>query len=343
MASNFRVYALAAALSISPVPGQAQTAAAPVDAEQLQRAAAALPQLHTLLVSWRGALVAEYYARDAYRTRAANIKSASKSIITALVGIAIAQGRIPSVHEPIATWFPELRRDPDARKRTITIEHLLTMQPGLESTSGENYGRWVRSRNWVSHALARPMVSDPGTSMEYSTGTSHLLSAILTKTTGRSTWQFAQETLGPALGSPLAAWPRDPQGIYFGGNEMLLTPTQMVAMGELYLRKGRDGTRQVVPAEWVETSCAPRTVSQWDGTRQYGYGWWIQGIGGHEACFAWGFGGQYIIVFPKLDLVVSATSSTTVSDERHGHRSALFALITEQILTPLSQATQNEE
>ena len=152
--------------------------------------------------------------------------------------------------------------------------------------------------------------------MEYSTGSSHLLSAMLTKATGTSTWQFAQDALAKPLGITLARWPQDPQGIYFGGNEMLLTPKQMVAIGELYLKRGRVNGRQIVPASWVDTSCVPRTTSAWDSDRRYGYGWWIQDFDGGTACFAWGYGGQYIFVFRELNLVVAATSSTAVSDER---------------------------
>ena len=168
--------------------------------------------------------------------------------------------------------------------------------------------------------LTRPIVSEPGTAMEYSTGSSHLLSAILTKATGTSTWQFAQDALAKPLGISLARWPQDPQGIYFGGNEMLLAPKQMVAIGELYLKRGRANGRQIVPASWVDTSCVPRTTSVWDSDRRYGYGWWIQDFRGGTACFAWGYGGQYIFVFRELDLVVAATSSTAVSEERRGHR-----------------------
>ena len=293
-----------------------------------------LPQLQTLRVSHRGTLIGDYDDRPSRRTAPANIKSAAKSLIAILVGIALAEGVLPPIDTPIARWFPELRADADARKRTITIEHLLAMQSGLESTSGSSYGRWVRSRNWVGFALARPLVAEPGTGMQYSTGTSHLLSAILTKATRQSTHAYAQRALATPLGFRLSMWPRDPQGIYFGGNEMLLTPAQMVAVGELWRNTGRVGTRQLVPAAWVEQSCTPRTRSVYDPTREYGLGWWIQEIGGQRACFAWGFGGQYIMVFPALDLVVTATSSTTVSDERHGHRAALFELITREILTP---------
>ena len=296
------------------------------------RAASELPQLRTLLVSWHGRLAAEYHARGVRPDAPANVKSVSKSIIAALVGIAIERGLIKGIAEPIVTYFPELRRDADARKPAITIEDLVTMRAGLESTSGRNYGAWVRSGNWVRHALRQPMVSEPGGAMEYSTGSSHLLSAILTKASGTSTWQFAQESLAAPLGFRLAIWPKDPQGIYFGGNEMLLTPKQMIAIGELYLHRGRVNGRQVVPAAWVDASCVPRTTSAWDSDRRYGYGWWIQEIGPATACFAWGYGGQYILVFRDLDLVVAATSSTAVSDERRGHRRRLLHLIEDRVL-----------
>jgi CubicO group peptidase (beta-lactamase class C family) len=307
-------------------------ASAQQESSSVRAAAAALPRLHSLLVSHRGQLTLEYYAKGHSATRLANIKSASKSVISALVGIAIERKLIPGLDEPIVRWFPELRKDPDKRKQTITIENLLTMRSGLDSTSGGEYGRWVTSGNWVRYALNRPMVSDPGTSMEYSTGTSHILSAILTRATSRSTHQFAVETLAKPTGITLARWTRDPQGIYFGGNEMLMTPRQMIRLGELYLNRGRAGAQQIVPADWVEESCTPRTRSRWDSDREYGYGWWIQEFGGHRACFAWGFGGQYIMVFRDLDLVVAIASSTAVSDERRGYRRQLFDLLEQHIL-----------
>lgn len=326
--------ALGAAAS-SPRPSVQSTTTTSVEFDL--RGASELPQLRSLLVSRRGQLVAEYYARGVRPDAPANVKSASKSIISALVGIAIDRGAIMSVKEPIATWFPELRQDADRRKQSITLEDLLTMRAGLESTSGRNYGAWVRSGNWVRYALGQPMVSEPGGAMEYSTGSSHLLSAILTKSTGASTWQFAQDALAAPIGFRLAKWPQDPQGVYFGGNEMLLAPKQMVAIGELYINRGKSSGRQIVPASWIDTSCEPRTTSAWDSERQYGYGWWIQDFTHGKACFAWGYGGQYILVFRDLDLVVAATSSTTVSEERRGHRRRLLDLIDERVLRPAAE------
>ena len=171
--------------------------------------------------------------------------------------------------------------------------------------------------------------------MDYSTGNTHLLSAIITRVSGTSTWQFANENLARPLGFTLARWPRDPQGIYFGGNDMLLTPRQMVAFGELYLRRGRlDGTT-IVPARWIATSIVPRGRSGWSGQR-YGYGWWVRELAGHDAYYAWGFGGQYIVIVPGLEAVVVATSSPSVAEDRRSHRVTLFDLIEQQIIARIN-------
>ena len=319
------------------------------EADEVDEAARTLPRLHSLLVSLRGELLFERYYNGISRGRLANIKSASKSVVSALVGIAVDRGLIPDVSTPIATYFPELAGDEDARKGEITVEHLLTMRPGLEGTSNRNYGAWVTSRNWVQHALARPMFAAPGEEMEYSTGNTHLLSAILTKAAGKSTWELANEVLAKPLGFTLARWPRDPQGIYFGGNDMLMTPRQMLALGELYLNEGRAEDHQVVSRGWVQQSCEGRVRDRRPGNpgfnpngnvdplraRRYGYGWWVHQIGGYETCFAWGYGGQYIFVMPDLDLVLVATSSSDVSGERRGHRRALFDILERLVVAPM--------
>jgi CubicO group peptidase (beta-lactamase class C family) len=306
-----------------------------------------LPRLHSLLASRRGEVVLERYFNGARATRAANVKSVSKSIISALVGVAIERGMVPGPETPIRTYFPEIAKDKDARKQRITVEDLLTMRSGLESTSNRNYGAWVQSRNWVQHVLAKPLFAPPGTEMEYSTGNTHLLSAILTRATGASTWQFAQDSLAKPLGFTLPRWPQDPQGIYFGGNDMLLTPRQMLSFGELYLHRGRISVKgsdpitnlQVVPEKWIAQSFVPRGVSPISGN-QYGYGWWMRELAGHQAYFAWGFGGQYIILVPDLELVVVTTSASTVAEDRRTHRRTLFELVEDLIIAPVAAAAE---
>ena len=303
--------------------------------------AAELPRLRSLLVHWRGELVAERYFGGAGRSTRANIKSASKSVVSALVGIAIERGSIPGVDQPIAELLPayfDARTDP--RKRAITVEDLLTMRSGLETTSFYNYGSWVTSQNWVRDALRRPVVAERGAGgpMIYSTGSTHLLSAALTRATGMSTYRFADRYLARPLGISLRPWTTDPQGIYFGGNDMLMTPRDMVKLGALYLNEGRaPNGRQVVPRAWVERSTQPRTRSGWSGN-EYGYGWWLRQAAGHAVFYAWGYGGQFIFVVPDLQLVVVTTSASNVAEREHGHLEAIYALL-EHYIVPAVDGT----
>ena len=313
--------------------------APPPSLDAAAAAAAELPRLDSLLVSHRGTLVLERYFNGARANRVANVKSVSKSVISALVGIAIDRGHIPGVRHPIGGYFSAILRAPaDAPKRAITIEDLLTMRSGLESTSSRNYGAWVTSRNWVRYALGREMEATPGTAMQYSTGNSHLLSAILTQATKKTTWQFAQDVLARPLGFTLAKWPQDPQGIYFGGNDMLLTPRQMVLFGELYLNRGRAGDTEVVSSRWIDDSLVPRGRSNYSD-QLYGYGWWMRELAGQQVFYAWGFGGQYIFVVPSLQLVVVTTSSTAVGEERRAHRRTILDLVEQLVIAPLVQSS----
>ncbi|MEQ9449086.1 MAG: serine hydrolase, partial [Rhodospirillaceae bacterium] len=248
--------------------------------------------------------------------------------VSALVGIAIGKGLLESADQPIAPLLEDdLPPEPDPRIYDITIGHLLSMQAGLGRTSGRNYGRWVASSNWVRAALAEPFVDNPGGDMLYSTGSTHVLSAILTKVCGRSTLALAREWLGAADGFTIAGWDQDPQGIYFGGNQMAMSPRSLLAFGELYRNGGRsaDG-RQIVPAEWIEQSWRPRTNSRFTGDA-YGFGWFMRNIDGRRAYYAWGYGGQMLYVVPSLDLVVAMTSNENRPAGRTGHRANLHRLL----------------
>lgn len=258
----------------------------------------------------------------------ANIKSASKSVLSALVGIAIDKGLLQGVDQPIAPLLEdELPADPDRRLFEITIGHLLSMQAGLESTSGRNYGAWVLSDHWVSSALARPFVAEPGGAMVYSTGSSHLLSAILARISGRSTLELAREWLGPQPGFEISAWDRDPQGIHFGGNNMAMSARSLLAFGELYRSGGLspDG-RRLIPEQWISESWQPRTVSRFNGDG-YGYAWFAREIEGEQVRYAWGYGGQMLYIVPALELTVAMTSDDSQASGRTGHRAALHALL----------------
>jgi CubicO group peptidase (beta-lactamase class C family) len=296
-------------------------------ADVLDRAEALVP-LETVIVARNGAVIAERGYRGHRTTAATNIKSASKLVMSALVGIAIDKGVFVGTGQPIAPLLAaELPAQPDPRLRQVTIGHLLSMQAGLGSTSGARYGAWVTSRNWVRAALAQPFEAEPGDRMIYSTGSSHLLSAILTRQTGRSSLELARDWLGPLEDFQITSWTRDPQGIYMGGNEMAMSPRSLLAFGELYRRGGvtADGQR-LVSQQWIDASWRLRTQSRWTGDG-YGYAWFSTRIGGEEVRYGWGYGGQMLYVVPTLALTVVMTSDEQASAARSGHRGDLHRLL----------------
>jgi CubicO group peptidase (beta-lactamase class C family) len=302
---------------------------------QTLEAADTLPTLRTVIVARHGTVLAERGFHGGRVDRPTNIKSASKTVVAALVGIAIDKSLLDGVDQPIAPLLKDdLPAKPDLRLSQITIGHLLSMQAGLARTSGPNYGRWVGSRNWVRDVLAQPFEDAPGGGMLYSTGSTHLLSAILTRVTGKSTLQLSKDWLGQQPGFAITAWARDPQGVYFGGNQMSMTPRSLLAFGELFRSGGRstDG-RHVMSARWIAASWAPRSRSVFTGDG-YGYGWFARRIGGQDVRFAWGYGGQMLYIVPALDLVVVMTSDPDQPSGSSGYLLELHALLARIMATP---------
>lgn len=299
--------------------------------KQARERGVTLPRLHGMVVARHGEVLFEERFRGPSLSTPVNVKSVSKSLLSALVGVAIDQGHLRGPDQPIAPFFDAyLGADADPRKQDITVAHLLTMQSGLERTSGGNYGAWVSSPNWVRYKITRPLQADPGTTRRYSTGNSHLLSAVLTDATGQSTWAYAQSALAEPLGIRLPQWPTDPQGIFFGGNDMMISPRDLVRVGELYRNGGYLDGQRILPQDWVRASFHPRANSRWSGAG-YGYGWFSSYIGGHLAYYGWGYGGQYLYVLPGLELTVVITSDPYSSGGR-GHRSDVQQIVAEEIV-----------
>jgi len=307
-----------------------------LDLAALNRAAGRaerLPQLRSLIVAQNGRVLLERSFRGPGLDSPVNIKSAAKTVMSALAGAAIDRGVLQGLDQPIGAVLG--RRIPaaaDPRVRDIRIEHLLSMAAGLESTSGPNYGRWVNSRDWVAHALSRPLVAEPGGRMIYSTGSSHILSAVLTAATGRSVLELAREWIGQPLGVTVPPWPRDSQGIYFGGNDMLLSPRALLRFGEMYRNGGMHGSTRVLDRAWVEDSWRSRGGRSPYTGYTYGLGWWLRSAGPHPVNFAWGFGGQMVYVVPSLQLTVAMTSDPTTRGAATGHVRALHALLDEDLI-----------
>ncbi|HEX6144806.1 MAG TPA: serine hydrolase [Geminicoccaceae bacterium] len=286
-------------------------------------AARTLEPLRALIVACGGAEMVAERLRGPDLDQPVNVKSVSKSVLSALVGIAIEQGVLEGVDQKVVPLLEgRVPVEADPRILDITIGHLLTMRAGLERTSGRNYGSWVNSADWVRDALVRPFVDEPGGRMLYSTGSYHLLSAALTAASGRSTLELARSWLGAPLGIEIRPWTRDPQGIYLGGNNMALSPRAMLRFGETYRQGGTYAGRKVLPPAWIERSWTLYTRSRFTG-HGYGYGWFIARAGRHPVFYAWGYGGQMIYVVPDLALTVVMTSehpSSRTSHSRQLHR-----------------------
>jgi CubicO group peptidase (beta-lactamase class C family) len=323
---------------------RAQAATVGLDSARLAAAlehAATLPRLHNMIVARHGEVVVERHFRGPAPSAAANVKSASKSILSALIGIAVAEGHLEGLEQPVAPFFARhLTPELEPERAGITVRHLLAMRSGLQSTSGGNYGRWVTSSDWVAHAITRPMVAPPGEQMVYSTGSTHLLSAVLTQATGESTHAFAQSRLAEPLGIRLPTWPRDPQGIYFGGNDMLISPRALLRFGEMYRGGGVLDGRRILDEAWVRASW--ETVDRTDGVRrapnrhQYGLGWWGRESNGYQVRFAWGYGGQFVFVVPALELTVVFTSDPW-SPREGPHNQQLHRML-DELIVPAAMA-----
>lgn len=326
-----------ALLGLWPLSGPALAAGAgdALDGAEKQRivdAFTGLERTRNLLVTVDGRPVLEHVADGLTLERPANVKSVAKTVISALVGAAIERGVIAGTDQPVVELLDgHVPADADPRVAEITVGHLLSMQAGLERTSGRNYGAWVTSDDWVGYALSRPFVAEPGGRMLYSTGNSHILSAALTHASGRSTLALARDWLGGPLDIHIPAWDTDPQGIYFGGNNMRLSARALARIGALYLRGGtHDGERVLAPG-WVEASWARRTHSRYTGDA-YGYGWFTTALAGETVHYAWGYGGQFLYLIPGLELTLVLLSDPTPPSPQSALVRRVHAVIAEEVI-----------
>lgn len=302
---------------------------------QIFEEAESISSVRSLLIQQNGERIAEDYFNGASAGQKINSKSASKSIISLLVGIAIDNGIIESVDDRAAEYLPQYFENiSDSTKHEITIKDLLTMRAGLETTSFHNYGRWVISDNWVRYALEQPIEEELGGRMVYSTGSSHILSAIITEASGMSTRAFANEYLFGPLNIAPGGWDRSPEGYYMGGNNLALSSEAMMRIGQMVLNGGTWNGERIVSKEWLADSFETYTRSNYN-PYDYGYMWWNREVGGYKTFFAWGHGGQYIFMLPELNAVVVVMSNPYGSSSRREYREPLFDLLSEQIIPNL--------
>ncbi len=292
--------------------------------------------IYSLLIVRNRYMVVERYFREGNRFKPHNLKSASKAVLSALIGIAIDEGRF-GLDQSIGELLPPAKHFNDPRKAAITIRHLLTMTSGLKPTSYQSYNKWISEGDWVQTALDQPLVIDPGTRYQYSTGNSHILSAILTFASGMSTKEYAIRKLFDPMNITVQGWDTDPNGIFQGGNNLSLIPRDMAKFGQLYLDGGKFGHNQIIPKWWVDLSTS---AEQFDANEIYGaYGhlWFVRPCG-RDAFVAVGFGGQYIYVSPEYYCVLVVTS--TLESKGRPWEKQLFGLIENGIIGSIDTGRQ---
>jgi CubicO group peptidase (beta-lactamase class C family) len=316
------------------------------------------PQVRSVLVVRHGYLVYERYWQGRTASDGNDVQSVTKSVVSALVGIALGEGKLKGLDQPVGELLARhLPADADPRVARVTLEQLLTMTSGLAGDDPSLGGdpqisqRQGASRDWVRHILGRRLATTPGSGFAYSSATSQLLSAVVADATGVSTLALARARLFGPLGIASArapepvfvahpsravveayqrapvAWPTDPQGYQLGFSGLKLPSRELAKFGYLYLNGGRWDGRQVVPAGYVAASTRPHSTPPPGGPGEsYGYQWWVTSQARHPSFLAHGKDGQLVQVVPDLDLVVVITS------DANQHRSDARLLVGQAII-----------
>jgi CubicO group peptidase (beta-lactamase class C family) len=275
-------------------------------------------KIKSCLIMREDRLVFEYYKNRKIENNPQKINSCTKSILSILIGIALDKGYIKSIAEPVCSFFPELMNIlDDPRKRHITIEDLLTMSAGFE---WPEFGEWnystpmLFSSDMIKYVFERNLENDRGEKMNYNSGCSHVLTAILQKTTGMKAIEFANLHLFQPLGITNVQWYEDSKGINRGGDGLTMTTVDMLKMGTLYLQEGNWKNKRIVSSDWLRKSTQPYYLT-YEAIGYYAYHWWVRNLNINNAevsctemIFALGFGGQYICIIPGLSMVIAITS-----------------------------------
>lgn len=304
-------------------------------AQMLEQIAANQINFHSILVIRNGYLVSETYFQPYTAQTREHVQSVTKSITGALVGIAVMEKQIKSVDETLLSYFPDHRiANPSREKESIQIKDLLSMSSGLDCQEFSEGPTMEQAPNWVQYVLDLPAYAPPGETFRYCNGNAHLLSAIIEKSTGLNTREYANRKLFNRLGiQPVEAtnWGSDPQGITTGGYGLYLTPEELAKFAFLYLHNGKWDGQQILPSDWVTTSFS-QAVQKEDGSG-YGYLWTVYPSAGHSA--ALGLGGQQIHIYPAKNLIVV----TTAGLEAYAEAPEIETLLTDSILPAIQADT----
>lgn len=288
-----------------------------------------LEEIHCILIARNGKLVLEeYFSGHRYdrqftifhRDSLHYVASVTKSVTSALIGIAVDRGMIDGVNQSLIEFFPEFTDDEmDKRKAQITLKHGLTMSGGLfwdewtyPYTDNRNtHVQMNQSGDPIAYALALPVDTLPGKKFLYNSALAILLGGVLHNAALMPVDRFAEMFLFEPLDIDAYYWWAYPNGVFQTGGGLFLRPRDMAKIGQLYLQKGRWDDRQIISENWVSESVKMHMPFNDRRTVGYGYLWWLQYFKvGDNSVFSYsarGWGGQFIYVFPDLKMVVVLT------------------------------------
>lgn len=287
----------------------------PMLVAQLYYNATELDRLYSLLVIKNGYLVAERYFNEGSFEQEARIQSVTKSYTSALVGIALEQGCIESVDQKMMDFFPELADQiSDPRKEQITIREMLQMRAGYpwEETHPALW-EGLLSGHYLPLIEDFPLITDPGTEFHYSNLTSNWLGIIVDQACGMNLKSYAEQHLFQPINAEAGDWGTDWEGHNNGCGDLHLTARDMARFGLLYLNDGQYQGSQIISSDWVRDSLQTYSEHAWENIGRfheigYGYHWWSAKAGEHHVNFAWGHGGQLVVLLDELNLVVVVTA-----------------------------------
>ncbi|WP_180955182.1 serine hydrolase domain-containing protein [Peribacillus deserti] len=275
-------------------------------------------KINSFLILQNGKNVFSYYKNKKQSNKLHKMNSCTKSVMSLLIGIALDKNFLQSIQTPVHQFFPKIfASQTDGRKMELTLYHLITMTDGLdfpEFGEWESFAPMVFHHDIVQFVIDRPMIHTPGSHMNYNSGCSHILSAILQQATGVKTEDFAREHLFNPLEIKEYRWYQDRMKINKGADGLVLKAEDMIKLGQLMLQNGIYNGERVVSENWIRSSTAPNLVT-YENIGHYGMHWWVNRLNKtrhfskeNNYYFALGFGGQYIIVVPTRNMVIAVTS-----------------------------------
>lgn len=337
-----------AAVDYTPLPGDDWEVSTPTEqglnpmlVGEMYLNAADLDTIYSLLVIKNGYLIAEDYFNEGSADQKDRLQSVTKSFTSALVGIALEQGCLLSVDQKMLDFFPEVTSEiTDPRKEQIMLRNMLEMRAGYPNEE-DDPALWngLLSGHYPPLIEAFPLVSDPGTRFHYSNLTSNWLGIIVDRACGMNLKSYAEEHLFSPLEVKAGEWGQDAEGHNNGCGDLHLTARDAAKFGLLYLNDGVYKGNQVVPADWVHDSLQTYSVNEAFVKKVghfrdigYGYQWWSATAGEHHVNFAWGHGGQLIVLVDDFDMVIVTTSYPfwlEHNDQSWKHEKAIITMVSE--------------